>query len=516
MTPAEWQKYSRVRGLTPLYFHRLQYKQSVNITMRHGSTLFMNCFHQHIKASNPAHWMMKLGVWYETAVCQSRNNKVNIFANEIKMPYDHVQMAQCSNPLIANWRWGENMWNIIKYRSDLAGMTDNNTRYDTLGYKLLSEVTPNKLECFEDLYFSARMGLWMQGRGNLVEFRKDTVQVAKEPQDAITNPENTTIVHGFDLSDMRLHHNTYCDADNKASLANGTLNITSARIKVFQRTATIMLRKFTNLDDVVKLAQTYTTVPVEVITINETSPIQEQIKLFNSFDVLITSHGSHLANGLFTTHPQTKAVVEIVAFVFDSVFYGNFNHWLGFSDYIVSSGHLTPGAPSNGRSFYFGDLCPFQKKEDFESHNCTNVNLSLTDSKYTQYPKKLPQTWKICHEHWQTRACDTLVDLDILKNNLDTLFKEKLCRPGPEDARELPSDMKLAGGVLEGFQGFGGGTGAIVNSNSDATSTSGGSSSSGKTSAAPATASAPAAPPAEEEAPNPEDFHRRKLRLNNL
>ena len=434
------------------------------------------------------------------------------------MPYNHVQMAQCSNPIIANWRWGENMWNIIKYRSDLAGMTDGNTRYDTIGYKLLSEVTPNKLECFEDLYFSARMGLWMQGRGNLVEFRKDTVQVAKEPQDAIINPENTTIVHGFDLSDMRIHHNSYCDADNKASLANGTLNITSARIKVFQRTATVMLRKFTNLDDVVKLAQTYTTVPVEVITINETSPIQEQIKLFNSFDVLITSHGSHLANGLFTTHPQTKAVVEIVAFVFDSVFYGNFNHWLGFSDYIVSSGHLTPGAPSNGRSFYFGDLCPFQKKEDFASHNCTDVNLSPTDSKYTQYPKKLPQTWKICHEHWQTRACDTLVDLDILKTHLDTLFKEKLCRPGPEDPRELPSDMKLAGGVLDGFQGFGQGSGAIVNKSSVAASRPGGS---GSSAVNPPSAPVPAvhstAPPAEEEQPpNPEDFHRRKLRLRSL
>ena len=104
--------------------------------------------------------------------------------------------------------------------------------------------------------------------------------------------------------------------------------------------------------------------------------------------------------------------------------------------------------------------------------------------------------------------------LDILKNNLDTLFKEKLCRPGPEDPRELPSDMKLAGGVLEGFKGYGGGTGAFVNSNSATTTTSnsGGSSVGSKASAAPASGSTPAAKPPEEEAPNPEDFHRRKLR----
>ena len=232
----------------------------------------------------------------------------------------------------------------------------------------------------------------------------------------------------------------------------GTMNITSARIKIFQRSATVMLRKFTNLNDVVKLAQSYTTIPVEVITINETSSIQEQIRLFNSFDVLITSHGSHLANGLFTMEPERKAVIEVVSFVFDSVFYGNFNHWLGFADYMMSSGHLTPGAPANGRSFYFGDLCPFQKREDFDHYNCSDNHLSLTDSKLTQYPNKLPQTWKICNEHFQTRACDTLVDLDILKKHLDQLFSSRLCRPGPEDARRSPSDMKLAAGVMSDFE----------------------------------------------------------------
>lgn len=55
-----------------------------------------------------------------------------------------------------------------------------------------------------------------------------------------------------------------------------------------------MLRRFLNLDEVVKLAQAYTSVPVEVITVNETTPVNEQIRIFNTFDVLITSHGRFL------------------------------------------------------------------------------------------------------------------------------------------------------------------------------------------------------------------------------
>ena len=104
-----------------------------------------------------------------------------------------------------------------------------------------------------------------------------------------------------------------------------------------------MLRRFLNLPDVVRLAQTYTDVPVKVVTVNETTSVPEQIRMFNQFDVLITSHGSHLANGIFTAFPENKAVIEINPWSFDSVFYGNFNHWLGYSDYIMSNGHTTPG-----------------------------------------------------------------------------------------------------------------------------------------------------------------------------
>ena len=142
------------------------------------------------------------------------------------------------------------------------------------------------------------------GRANLVQFRKDTYDLVKEPRAVRSNPENVTLEHGFDVSDVFTHKNKYCNAENK-QIRDG-LNITRAKIKIFQRTATLMLRKFVNLDEVVKLAQEYTTEPIEVITANATTSVQQQIDMFNGYDVLITAHGSHLANGLFTMHPETK------------------------------------------------------------------------------------------------------------------------------------------------------------------------------------------------------------------
>ena len=94
--------------------------------MKLGSTWYQNCFHQKSTSANPAHWLMKLGAWYEVALCQSNYNSKNIFSQDIKLPYDHVQMVQCpSFEAMANWMWGRNVWNVVRHRSDLAGDVKN-------------------------------------------------------------------------------------------------------------------------------------------------------------------------------------------------------------------------------------------------------------------------------------------------------------------------------------------------------------------------------------------------------
>ena len=42
--------------------------------------------------------------------------------------------------------------------------------------------------------------------------------------------------------------------------------------------------------------------------------------------MLITSHGSHLTNGLFLTNPHTKAVIEVVASKFDAGYHSIYQY----------------------------------------------------------------------------------------------------------------------------------------------------------------------------------------------
>ena len=43
--------------------------------------------------------MMKMGVWYETALCQSNNGRKNIFANNVDMPFKHGKYFRCVIPV---------------------------------------------------------------------------------------------------------------------------------------------------------------------------------------------------------------------------------------------------------------------------------------------------------------------------------------------------------------------------------------------------------------------------------
>ena len=61
-------------------------------------------------------------------------------------------------------------------------------------------------------------------------------------------------------------------------------------------------------------------------------------------------------------------VIEVDPFAFDSVFYTNYNHQLEFAEYIISTGHTTPGKYINGERA--GLNCPFQTYDSFAKLGC--------------------------------------------------------------------------------------------------------------------------------------------------
>ena len=236
--------------------------------------------------------------------------------------------------------------------------------------------------------------------------------------------------NGYDVtpqSTVGLKRNAYCG--NYKPFSSGT-NVNSipdgkseARIKIFKRTSTTMLRKFVNMDEVVKLAQEYTLLPVEIVTVNDATSIVDQIEVFNSFDILITSHGSQLANGIFTAFPESKAVIEIDTFAFDRVFYTNYINQLGFSEYLISTGHLTSGTFANGQ--HSGKQCPFPDQDAFNRLGCKLK--PLTQNVFKGHPRKTEQVWMTCGQEYQTRPCDTLVNTTTLRADLNAVFQQ-LCK----------------------------------------------------------------------------------------
>jgi hypothetical protein len=237
----------------------------------------------------------------------------------------------------------------------------------------------------------------------LIDIRKIAAAKVGEPASVLTKPE--TIAETQPLTSRP----GYCGASDKRKIK------TNARILIFQRTATSNLRKFLNLPDVINLAQSFTTIPVQVLTVNSSTTVEDQIRAFNSFDLLITPHGSHLANGIFTASPSSKGIIEVVPFAFDRVFYSNFNAHLGFGHYILSTGHLTP-KQKNTRANH----CIFDNVGVFTKLACKNVTHS--------YPQRSPQIFRDCEAKYHTRMCDTLVNIDNLKQSITDMFNNSLCK----------------------------------------------------------------------------------------
>ena len=115
-------------------------------------------------------------------------------------------------------------------------------------------------------------------------------------------------------------------------------------------------------------------------------------------------------------NPSRKAVIEVVSFAFDKVFYGNYNY-LGFAYYMLSSGHTTPHKSVDPTDK--PDKCAFTTLHDV-TKKC--------QSKSHAYHGRPLQSFYNCPPKMHTRHCDTMVNIHILQSHLDHLFGKVLCK----------------------------------------------------------------------------------------
>ena len=352
LSPTEWNDLIGSQFNHPLTTYILEHNDQTPIQLNPvyfaNSTLFTNCNRQHSFAYNPSAFMMKLGFFYELGSCLLKNfGRQKVFKNDLMLPFKQIFMHQCPNPDSSNWSWGKSTWRVIEKKLQEAMLFQDNR---TFVMRRGNEASKEELLCFEDLYMSVRSNKWLQGIDNMISFRREAAQTTGEPEEAKRIQEQPVDISKA-LPSGQGTYQAYCNRAYSSMVGAGqkpaeNIKPTSARIKIYQRTDTNAPRSFVNLDDVKSFVQQYTTKPVDVVTTTEKQTIQEQIRTFNSFDILLTVHGSHLTNGIYTMKPHTKAVIEIAPFLFDNVYFKNYNE-LGFAEYIASTGHLTPRASTS-------------------------------------------------------------------------------------------------------------------------------------------------------------------------
>ena len=210
-------------------------------------------------------------------------------------PFDNLVFHQCPNPQTTAWAWAKLVWHISTSNWGSAKLWRSES--------LTTKIWVTSPICIEDAHFDCKYGSW-------INYRYD-------------------FAHWRDIARQQLGEHLP-EAGPRCAARTGL------RIRVFERTSGQARRTFTNLEEVVAAAQMFTTLPVSMMSTNETQTVIEQIAQFNSFDILITPHGSHIANILFS--PLGVVIIEVVPMIRDPAFQRN-SISMGFSGYIVSTGH---------------------------------------------------------------------------------------------------------------------------------------------------------------------------------
>jgi len=170
----------------------------------------------------------------------------------------------------------------------------------------------------------------------------------------------------------------------------------------------------TNISAVIEVVQPFTSVPVQVSILGSNTTLRDIVREVNSFDILLTTSGAHIAAAVFSLRPYTKGIMELVPFSFDSFYYRSFHlHGLNFGEYLVSTGHLTTGV---------GSSCAFfNTPTAFKERNCTRIHHS--------FPKRFRQERIVCpEEYMNSLACDVQVQQDLLRKHFGLLLWQSLCK----------------------------------------------------------------------------------------
>jgi len=324
-----------------------EFSNDTQLIYLHGRTVMVHCWRS--PGPHPLHFMFGYGALFSVFLSEKENH----------IPYDHVVFHQCPGPDVGG-EFFTFFWELFLSEGFATNFIDSSTRFLT--------TLPPRLVCMERVtsngwlhppYFVKNKGHFDIWKSRLLAYFGD---------------ENFA---GVDL-DVR-------------SMPSGGAD-DGIRISIFQRTEGINgLRSFANVNELQTVLRQYAS-NVELMTVTSSTSLIETIRLFNSFDILITPHGSHLANLIFTLSSDIT-VIEVVGSCINTAFLD----WVSSRMiYNISVGHASTDSDVQ-----------------VEVEDCNNARRQTSNICGIS-----PQS---CHFERMQRimASDLFVDIDILKGQLE-------------------------------------------------------------------------------------------------
>ncbi len=347
--PFPWKGESRRNELIE---NIVEYGENSPVYVLKGKTLLFHCWRVP-NNPHPLHFLFGYG-----AVLSVLFAPVSEFKT-----VDHVVFHQCPTP-DQGGDFHEVIWDILLKEAFAKRLFDSGTRLYT--------TTLQRLLCMENV----RDNGWMDKQ----PYRPGPFSEGP--------PYMGADAHTFQVWEPRLiEYLEKCRP--RANAALDTLSPyqhydRSPRVAVFQRHGDSRngLRRFVNLLEVQSLVREYTK-NVEVITVSAETKLEEIISTFNSFDVLITPHGSQIVNLLFSIKTTKMAVVEVVG----SCQHFQLSLWFGqrMIDYRISAGHRSPDSETQASIAFCeahrnttpcGPICADQSNCQINETKCNSLQLN--------------------------------------------------------------------------------------------------------------------------------------------
>jgi hypothetical protein len=279
--------------------------QSSNTYILSGKSLLVQCWRAS-ETSSPSHFLFGYGKLFAL-----------INDDEGKERFDNVVFFQCPTPFIGNQDdFFHSVWQIVYRVGFNKGWFTKLTRFYTT-----SQQNSNHNLCIRSalLDFSVGLSFGLNWNRSIVAWKKALADYVPSKYQKL---ESTMYV--------------------ESTLFNFEECSDNLRIAIFVRNeGRVGLRRFLNFDDVFNLAASFTARPVNIMSIGSDDSFMRAVELMNSYDILITPHGSHLTNALLNLRKLRKpSIIEVVSTCYNTDFKRNLEP--SFAFFEISSGHKVP------------------------------------------------------------------------------------------------------------------------------------------------------------------------------